>query len=41
MPAQIQTLKDEITQVKIEKLKQEQGFTESVEEDLSRNFQIN
>ena len=38
MPAQIQTLKDEITQVKIEKLKQEQGFTESVEEDLSRNL---
>lgn len=38
MPAQIQILKDEITQVKIEKLKQEQGFTESVEEDLSRNL---
>lgn len=38
MPAQIQTLKDEITQVKIEKLKQEQGFKESVEEDLSRNL---
>lgn len=38
MPAQIQTLKDEITQVKIEKLKQEQGFTESVEEELSRNL---
>ena len=38
MPAQIQTLKDEITQVKIEKLKQEQDFTESVEEDLSRNL---
>ncbi|TLQ39801.1 AAA family ATPase [Ruoffia tabacinasalis] len=38
MPAQIQTLKDEITQVKIEKLKQEQGFTENVEEDLSRNL---
>src|SRR5699024_9325640 len=32
----IQILKDEITQVKIEKLKQEQDFTESVEEDLSR-----
>ena len=38
MPAQIQILKDEITQVKIEKLKQEQDFTESVEEDLSRNL---
>lgn len=38
MPAQIQILKDEITQVKIEKLKQEQGFKESVEEDLSRNL---
>lgn len=38
MPAQIQILKDEITQVKIEKLKQEQGFTESVEEELSRNL---
>src|SRR5699024_4854233 len=38
MPAQIHILKDEITQVKIEKLKQEQDVTESVEEDLSRNL---
>ncbi len=35
MPEQIQKLKDEIAQVKIEKIKQEQGFTESTEEDLS------